>query len=185
MRARRVQPLLEDADSRVVAIARGVLEHLKDDAWFHETRAFAELSLEFCYQLRTELSDVEGFRPHFLGHILVELLLDAELIAAAPERLEAYYAALATLDGALVESVVARAAAEPAVGLAQMIPLFCRERFLSDYGDDAKLLRRLNQVLRRVGLPPAPERLCHWVSSARRRVADRVDELMLAPAPTA
>ena len=50
-------------------------------------------------------------------------------------------------------------AARPAVRLAGMIPLFARERFLSDYADDAKLCYRLNQVMRRVRLPALPERL--------------------------
>ena len=34
-----------------------------------------------------------------------------------------------------------------------MIPLFCTERFLYDYLDDAKLLARLNRVMGRVKLP--------------------------------
>jgi len=133
MRARRVEPLLADPDPRVAAIAAGVLEHLADDGWFHETRAFAELSLAFCRQLRDLLSDLEGFRPYFLGHILVELLLDSALIEAAPQRLTEYYASIECLDPALVESTVNRMAAVPAAGLARFLPLFCRERFLWDY----------------------------------------------------
>ena len=43
----------------------------------------------------------------------------------------------------------------PVPTLERMIPLFCAERFLYDYLDDAKLLSRLNRVMRRVKLPPA------------------------------
>jgi hypothetical protein len=106
MRSRRVEPLLADPDPRVAAIAAGVLEHLADDAWFHETRAFAELSMTFCRQLRDLLCDTEGFRPYFLGHILVELLLDSTLIEAAPERLTGYYAAMETVDADLIEALL-------------------------------------------------------------------------------
>jgi hypothetical protein len=178
MRSRRAVPLLADADPRVAAVAAGVLDHLRDDAWFHETRAFAELSMTFCRQLRHRLGDDEGFRPHFVGHILVEILLDAVLIEAFPERLHAYYVAMESLDGQLIEATVNRMAVVPAPGLAGFLPLFCRERFLWDYGDDGKLLMRLNQVMRRVSLPALPEVLSPWLSEARTAVAARQDELL-------
>jgi hypothetical protein len=178
MRSRRVEPILTDPDPRAAAIAAGVLEHLADDAWFHETRAFAELSLAFCRQLRDLLDDTEGYRPYFLGHILVELLLDSVLIEAAPQRLTAYYAALETLDAALVEATVNRMAAIPAEGLGRFLLSFCRERFLWDYQDDGKLLLRLNQVMRRVSLPLLPAMLTDWLPSARAAVTERRAELM-------
>ncbi len=46
----------------------------------------------------------------------------------------------------------------PTERLPDMIQLFCRERFLYDYLDDAKLLTRLNRVMRRVRLPELPHR---------------------------
>ena len=90
-----------DADEpQLASVAAGIVQHCRDDAWFHATRAFAELSLSLCVMLRDRLPADDGFRPHFLGHILVEILLDAALIAEEPERLEAYYAALDRLDAA-------------------------------------------------------------------------------------
>src|SRR5437870_2879505 len=86
------------SDPRLADVARGVLQHCHDDAWFHESRAFAELSLELCRRLRDVLAADDGFRPHFLGHVLVEILLDAALIADDPARLQAYYRAIAGID---------------------------------------------------------------------------------------
>lgn len=91
IRGKRASQFIEDADPWVARLAAGIVRHHADDAWFHETRPFAELSLDFARQVRDALPRDEGFRPHFLGHILVEILLDAVLIAEAPEQLEAYY----------------------------------------------------------------------------------------------
>jgi hypothetical protein len=176
-RDRRAALFVEDDDPRVAALARGVCQHHADDAWFHQTRAFAELSLDFARRIRDLAPADQGMRPSFLGHILVELLLDAELIAEAPERLGDYYRAVDQLDPQLVERTVGAMAARE-VNLAAWIPLFSSERFLSDYREDAKLCFRLNQVLRRVGLPALPEAFAEILPPARRLVRRRMSELL-------
>jgi hypothetical protein len=70
----------------------------------------------------------------------------------------------------------------PIEQLGTFIWLFSRERFLSDYADDGKLLFRLNQVMRRVRLPALPGELSGWLGAARAMVAERKDEL-LSPSP--
>jgi hypothetical protein len=178
VRPRQAAPWTADADPRVAALARGIARHHADDGWFHTTAVFAELSWRFTARLRELLDPDEGMRPSFLGHILVEILLDASLIAREPERLEQYYGAVTQVDPALVQLAVNRMAARPAERLARMIPLFARERFLSDYRDDVKLLFRLNQVMRRVRLPALPERLIEFLPEARREVDARRQELL-------
>ena len=59
------------------------------------------------------LPDDDGFRPSFLGHILVEILLDAVLIAELAGRLDAYYEALQSVDPQLVGDVVNQLANRP------------------------------------------------------------------------
>ena len=65
--------------------------------------------------------------------------------------------AMAEVDPQLVQTVVNRISVQPTRRLAEFLPLFCRERFLWDYAEDGKLMVRLNQVLRRVGLAPLAE----------------------------
>jgi hypothetical protein len=180
VRAKQARPYTIDADPHVARVAAGIVQHCRDDDWFHATRAFAELSLDFCQMLRGRLPADEGFRPHFVGHILVEILLDAALIAENPPRLDRYYASLASLDGRLVEDAVNRISLRPAHNLGEFIPLFSRERFLSDYADDAKLLFRLNQVMRRVGLPVLPADVLELLDEARDKVARRKNDLLAA-----
>lgn len=180
VRSRHAATHLHASDTRLAAVAAGILQHCRDDDWFHQTRAFAELSLGISWQLRELLPADDGFRPHFLGHILVELLLDAELIRDDPTRLEAYYRALENLEPPIVEAAVSTIAGRDVPNLAAFIPLFSRERFLWDYGDDGKLLLRVNQVMRRVGLPLLPGDVAVVLATARDAVARRKAELLAA-----
>lgn len=181
IRRRHAAPWVADADPRLAALARGIVDHHDDDEWFHRTAAFAAASWELTRQIRDLLVGDEGFRPSFLGHILVEILLDDLLIADHPPRLEAYYQALASLDPHDLQATLNRLAPRPAERLAQLWPAFCRERFLSDYADDEKLLRRLNQIMRRVKLPELPAEFVQLLPGARRLVAEHRAGLLARP----
>jgi hypothetical protein len=191
LRSRVAAGFIEDADPVLAAVARGVMQHHADDAWFHATPAFNELNLAFALKIRDALPGDEGFRPSFLGHILVELLLDATLAEDQPGRLDDYYAALAALDPAATENAIDRLATRAARDSAQeappqsgglrvatLIPRFIAERFLYDYLDDGKLLTRLNHVMRRVGLPQLPLSLAELFPAMRHRVRERMAELL-------
>ena len=181
VRSRAAQTLTSHADGRIAGLAAGIVQHHHDDGWFHQTRAFAELNLQLTAEVRRVLSPDDGFRPSFLGHILVEILLDSALIAAVPERLDAYYTALASVDPRLVGDVVNQIATRPSDLWPVFIPDFCAERFLYDYLEDAKLLARLNRVMRRVQLQPLPDELLTILPAVRSAVARRRDELLTAP----
>jgi acyl carrier protein phosphodiesterase len=162
-------------------LARGIVLHHHDDAWFHQTRAFAELSLQLTLEVRQLLPEETGFRPSFLGHILVEILLDAALIERDARQLDAYYQALQSLDPVVVSQAVHQMTTGSTERLPQMIRVFCQERFLYDYQDDAKLLTRLNRVMRRVKLPELPQSMVALLAAARQPVRERMDELLDGP----
>ncbi len=178
LRSKHVAPAVNDADPRVAALARGVLQHLRDDAQFHGSRAFAETSLALTVRARDALAAESGFRPSFLGHLLVEVLLDGALVAEAPERLETYYLVLQTVDGGLIQAAINRLAPRSADRLTTMISRFLQERILSDYAEDAKLMVRLNQVMRRVSCQELPADFQAILADARSLVADRRTELL-------
>jgi hypothetical protein len=183
LRSKTAAEFLADPDPVVAAVARGVVQHHTDDAWFHATPAFNELSLTFAVEIRDCLPGDEGFRPSFLGHILVELLLDRVIAEDDPRRLDNYYSSLAALDPTITELAVSRMATQPAPQIAALIPRFIAERFLYDYLDDAKLLTRLNHVMRRVNLPQIPLPLADLFPSLLRRVRTQMNEL-LTPMPS-
>ncbi len=165
-RAKAARRFLGAHDQRIAQLAAGICRHHRDDDWFHRTRAFAELNWEFTVAIRDRLPRDDGLRPSFLGHILVELLLDAELIRREPARLTHYYQGLERLDVEFVGWAVDRMTTGPAQRLALLIPRFSQERFLYDYADDGKLLYRLNNIMLRVRLPQIPETLIDWFPAA-------------------
>jgi len=184
MRRKLVALWLDSADPVQADVARGTMQHLVDDAAFHETRAFAELNLALIVQVRDFLDGERGFRPSLLGHLLVEVLLDAELVARHPAELERYYQRLEEADPGEVQRAVVRMARGSTERLAPFIMLFRRERVLSDYQEDAKLIRRLNQVMRRVRCEPLPVEFSQLLPTMRRQVAARSEELLDGiPAP--
>ncbi len=154
------------------------MQHFRDDAQFHGTRAFIETGLELSAALRRVLADDTGFRPSFLGHVLTEVLLDWTLAEDNPGKLDVYYSTLDLVDPAAVQAVVNFASARTTDRLAPMIFLFCRERILWDYGQDEKLLWRMNQVMRRVGFTPLPEGVQELFPAARQTVRRRQHELL-------
>jgi len=178
LRPMRAAEFVAAGDPVLAAVARGVMQHLADDAWFHATPAFNELNLAFAVEIRDALPGDEGFRPSFLGHILVELLLDATLAEEEPRRLDDYYAALAALDPAATQRAISHLATQPTDRIALLIPRFAAERFLYDYSDDAKLLTRLNQVMRRASLPLLPPAIAELFPAMRQRVRERRAELL-------
>jgi hypothetical protein len=181
LRSRTAADFTNDPDPILAAVARGVVQHHTDDAWFHATPAFNELSLQFAVEIRAALPGDEGFRPSFLGHILVELLLDATLTEDDLRRLDNYYTALASLDPAATELAISRLATRPAERIATLIPRFLNERFLYDYLDDSKLLTHLNHIMRRVNLPQLPTSLTALFPTLRSRVRARTTELLTPP----
>lgn len=182
VRRRNAVPLVGDSDPRVHELARGIVRHHDDDHWFHATAAFAELQWKFTVLVRDTLGDERGLRPSFLGHILVELLLDASLIADDRQMLAAYYEALGSISSSQVQQQAERIAGRPAPRLAEFVDIFLRVQFLYDYLDDGKLLFRLNQVMSRVRLPPLPPRFVDILPSARAEVDRRREELLTRPA---
>ncbi len=173
--------LLSDDDEDTRQLAAGIVQHLHDDRWFHQSQVFAETNLQFALQLRDCLPGDEGFRPSFLGHIVIEILIDATLIERDPTSVDRYYDAIAAVSPVKVQQVVNRVARIPTDKLQWWIERFQKVRFLYDYLDDDKLLIRLEQVMRRVGLPPLGQQLSRWLPAAREIVAQRCDQLLAAP----
>jgi hypothetical protein len=178
LRIKHVEPFLADADPITSAVSGGVLQHLNEDALFHKTRAFTELSWQLTVLVRDALHDQEGMRPSFLGHILVEILLDATLAVENPRLLERYYQILNTIDPTLVEAAVNRMAMHPTERLAIMIAEFLRQRVLWDYLQNDRLLMRLNQIMSRVKMPQLPGEFIEILPTARQIVGNRKDELL-------
>ena len=178
MRGRHLEAFCPGGDCRAAEVVDGILRHIRDDGLFHQSRAFAELSLELTIESRQALSDDSSFRPGFLGHLLVEVLLDASLVAENPGKMEDYYRVLGSIDATVVQGAVNGVGRRRTERLATMISRFYQERILCDYLEDGKLMARLNQIMSRVKLPRLPESFIEVLPPARELVENRRGELL-------
>lgn len=178
LRPRLLDPWIDGSAELQSEVAAGAKRHLDDDQWFHATRGFVETTAEMTVLFRELLAGGDGFRCGFLGHIVTELLLDAVLIEAFPDRLRDYYDTLSAVEAVQIQTAVNRMAKRPAERLAGFIELFVRERILECYQDDRRLLRRLNQVQQRVKLAPLPPETVAVLATGRDLVRRRVCDLL-------
>jgi hypothetical protein len=182
-RSKTVAPFLNNPDRSLRQLAEGVTQHHADDRWFHGQPQFLQLNAQFAAELRGLCPNDQTPRCSFVGHVAVELLLDAELIQRDRSQLDQYYATLRQLDPCSLSAVLEAVLGKPLPGIGRLLDRFIGEQFLWDYLDDSRLWHRLNQVLRRVGLPFLPADAVPWLGSARDRVTAACDELF--PPPTA
>ncbi len=178
VRAKLIEPFMLNDGSPQAEVATGAWQHLDDDRWFHQTRAFAEVTAQLAVRFREVLGPDDGLQPGFLGHIVTELLIDAELIERHPREIERYYQIMSSVDPLIVQQAVNAMAKQPTEFLAPLIPRFVSERFLPDYLSDDRLRWRLNQVRRRVKLPPLPAEAESVLRLARPHIRDRLRELL-------
>ena len=179
---------LLDSENRLAAdLAAGIIQHIDDDRWFHSGETFMKLNLELAIELREILAESPGFRPGFLGHIIIELLLDGFLHERNPQQLDEFYSMVSEADPAAVEQAVNSMSTRPTEKLKEYFPIFLRERYLYDYIDDERLIYRINHVLKRVKLEPVGDSVLQWVPSVRKRVygaAPQLLEKQLSSAPS-
>lgn len=178
LRPRLLEPWLDSTDEVQAQVARGSLQHLSDDDWFHSTRGFAEVTSELTHLFRQHLGQDDRYHCGFLGHVGMELLLDGVLIELYPTQFEDYWNQLNQVDPQLIQDAVNRMARIPTERLAWLIDVYRREQFLRSYTSDRSLLYRLNQVLLRVKLSPIPESTEEVVSLGRGLVQNRLRDLL-------
>ena len=75
MRTKLVEPFMLNDGSIQSEVAAGVWQHLDDDRWFHQTRAFTELSADLAVMFREALAPDESLRAGFLGFWVPCILL--------------------------------------------------------------------------------------------------------------
>lgn len=178
LRPRLLEPWFSSDDPIQAEVAAGAAQHLHDDGWFHATRGFAEVTTELTHFFRKRLGADDKYHCGFLGHVGMEMLLDAILMERFPAEFEQYYRVLATIEPAEVQAAVNRMAKQPTDRLAWFVELFRQKQILRDYSDDQRLLTRLNQVLDRVKLSPLPPEATALLAISRDIVRQRIDDLL-------
>ena len=178
-RSRLVKPFVETTtNEQFKEVGLGILQHHADDDAFHRCAPFLDMESLVGKQFRRFMPDKFDHRPGFLGHIVVELMLDATLAANNPALLDEFYAVMDQVSVQTVEDAVNQMATRTTDKLAWFIDRFREERFLYDYMTDEGMFMRLNQVLKRVQLAPMPSDAIAALHVARKLLAARYGELL-------
>ena len=106
--------------------------------------------------------------------------MDARFAECNPGLLNEYYDVLGQVDPVKIQSVINMASARPTDQFVRFFEVFCRERFLFDYLDNDRLAYRLNQVMKRVGLPEFGDSVIELFPAMRQRGYRCHDELLTA-----
>jgi hypothetical protein len=141
---------------------------------------FLTLESELTTRFRRIMPDMYDHRPAFLGHIVVEILLDATIAERDPMILRRYYAAMRLSSPERTEDLVNQISSRSTDRLAHFIRQFQAAEFLFDYSDDGRLLSRLNQVLKRVTLPVLDGQGLPVLRDARQLLRTHCDSLLCA-----
>jgi len=168
----RLRPSVLDAvavhdDDRFAALRDGAARHHDDDLHFHADAVFDQASSTLAARLR-QLDN--GLRASTIGHVLVEMLVDATLMETRPGLLQRYYAVVDGLDEAHVAAFARRATGRPLDHAEVLIDRFRRSRFLMAYQTDEGLLSCLVGVCRRAGLAPPPSSTTVLIAEARQEM---------------
>lgn len=172
------------SDPSLAQVAAGVVRHVEDDRWFHGTRAFVETNMQLAVEMRDRLPGDAGFRPTFIGHILIEMMLDSFFLRDQPELGERYYGSFRDGVAEEIERCVNQITGKPTDKLAEVIHRYVEHKFLYDYADFDRLHWRLNRICVRVKLPELPEEIRGWLPQAANLVESRRVELMTPPDPS-
>lgn len=177
-REKKATPFIDHDDPIVAAVSQGIVNHHRDDHWFHTNATFQQMNITFAVELREMLDGERGMRTGFLGHVLIELFLDAWLHDKFPGKMQYYYEQLETIEPLKVQEIVNLFATKKTDKLAPEIERVLKNRYLFDYTDDSKMLYRINRVMKRIGLELIDDRILDWMKGARSRVYDRVPDLL-------
>ena len=167
-----------NSNSIVSTVAKGVIRHHRDDHWFHQTPMFNKLILEYAMELRQMFGNERTMRPSLVGHIVVELFLDAYLNQMNPGKLEYFYQQVAKVDAEQIQNALNLFATKPTDKLVNEIERFIRIRYLFDYDTDEGIIYWINKIFKRIKLDPLGPEILEWMPQARQRVYDNAGALL-------
>ncbi|MEM9942967.1 MAG: hypothetical protein AAF939_15495 [Planctomycetota bacterium] len=177
VREKKARAYVETENPEFRSLARGIIQHHQDDAWFHASPVFNQLTLNFSVQLREVLFGDRTMRTGFLGHVLVELFLDGYLDRMNPGKLESMYQQIGLVDPVSIQNWINQFASKKTEKLVRYIQSFLNERYLFDYATDSGTLYRVNRVFHKIGLQEVGDEILEWMPAARQSVEDHAADI--------
>lgn len=135
------------------AIASGALAHLEMDDWFHNTNFFVKSRSLVKATLEKARVTYPPYRPGFLSHVLLELLVDRLIVMHYPEKASEFYNELANVDLEKLRSFFGSIDLPFDEHFPCFFTRFVNNQSAFRYAQDSALLEALNQISRRVSQP--------------------------------
>ena len=187
-RTARLRPWMVDEAPRIDHSPRGAIEdglrrHFEDDAWFHSTPIFREVTAEIAEEIRAVYPDHPDrrMRASFYAHLLVEMLLDAWLLEQEPGAAQAFAFAIRSLDREKVVKLSNEITPHPVAGLPGIVVRFTDPAVLEAYADEEVVSARLNRMGRIVHQPDLPREFVTLIAPARVLVRRHGEALLTRP----
>lgn len=134
-------------------LLRGWHLHVESDRLFHNSPYFHQHTQAIRIQIRTILSR-KPFRPFFLAHISLELLLDHLLLTAGQVDPELFYSRLEECDPRTLDQFFDHVGIPKHQTFYPFYKNFCQIRYLNDYRKMDNLAYAINQIGKRVWQVP-------------------------------
>lgn len=137
------------ANPKVSKIFMGWNNHLAVDKYFHNSTFFFENTARIKIDIKPMLEE-SLFRPSFLAHITLELILDHLLLTQQIVHVDAFYTALQNVEEEVIEEFLTISGVIDSRDFMRFFTSFMKSRYLFKYEQTASISYALNQICMRV-----------------------------------
>lgn len=137
------------ANPKVSKILMGWNNHLAVDKYFHNSTFFFENTARIKIDIKPMLEE-SLFRPSFLAHITLELILDHLLLTQQIVHVDAFYTALQNVEEEVIEEFLTISGVIDSRDFMRFFTSFMKSRYLFKYEQTASISYALNQICMRV-----------------------------------
>jgi len=162
---------------------QGVLRHYAADKAFHTCDFFLEESHAITLFLREHFTSNQVHRTFFIGHVLVELMIDKVLIAQDETLVSDFYAHLETVTAHKLAESTQYFVDKPLLGYEAFLQRFIQNRYLFHYSKYEYIIFVLKQIVQRVGISETSfmdsQTFAHFLEEYEKELVPKVENLFV------
>jgi len=166
------------ANKNVNEIWEGYQQHFAADAKFHNSELFEKHSKRLRKEFDQQGLNQQGIRLFFVGHVLLEMLLDRHIVKTRRDMADQFYEQLNLVNDSDIESFFEAAGDKIPDTFLEFFGKFKNSRYLYSYAENHGMFYALNRLLRRTGQPEfEPEREAAFNELIKREEIGMADEI--------
>lgn len=150
-RSVKVHQLLPEIDEKEESFKHGISLHVRADAIWHNSDYF-KFKTELIGDVLRDFEFYEKpYRPFFMTHVMLEILLDRMLLLQKPDLATGMYNSLEGLEKQWIIQLFSNE--KLSENMPKFVSNFTDSRYVYKYSDNAHFIYALNRLFKRVGLP--------------------------------